>query len=224
MSGPASAVFALLSALTAASERKIFASLAFVGLGVIIWRQALVILDFKEKLRSKLNLSCGPEVLGCKVPSTLSLQNQKMEVVGYVKGNFLRVRVEADGPEAIFGCSGSITRIEFGNVTMMGHETLQLTFAPGNRFPEAIAKTIRDKEPQYLDILAVLSDNRILICQPNFFVPNAVNTNFIFQENGDYFITIVIAGTGVPSTRAVLKFAWTGSWHTAELSLLRVDA
>lgn len=210
----------------------IWIGLAIIAVAITIYRvwatERKRVVVLQEKLRPKLKFSCGKNVAGCFIPTTVNhailISNGTTQhiVPAPVKMNYFRVAVETDGATAVSGCCGTVKLIKKNDVVKMGGENLQLTFAPGSD-SDATAKTIRDKDTAYLDVLTITEKNDIIITTKNFQYPNSIDFRSLFKEIGEYVLTIIVSGNDIVSSTVELNFNWTGDWQTAEVSCLAVN-
>ncbi len=129
----------------------------------------------------RLRISCHPSIEGC-VKQTLFTSER-------LPTNFFRVKVEADNAQSIKNCTAILTSIAKDGNTKWGGDSAKLTFAQGEA-PDAFSKTIRNKVPEFFDVLAITSKNEIYpgTYQNPFgriwpYVPTLPE---IFSEPGDY--------------------------------------
>jgi len=160
--------------------------------------------------RRRLKISCDPGINGCV---------SQVEWSSEVKANYSRIKIEADSDESIPNCTGFLTYIEKDGKRMWGVDNAQLTFALGQE-RDTLSKTIRPGVPEFLDVLAVSSKNEIYPSTKGRTWPYWPKLSKIFSESGDYLLTVLITGNGVPTVTALLEFAWTQNWETAALSLI----
>jgi hypothetical protein len=210
LSGGLSIPFALISAFTTGGERVLFVILAFLSLLVSVGFLIARILELKEKLRPKLKVSCGPNVDGCHVVTSIGIApHQKVAL-------YLRVMVEVDGVGDLEDCTGTLIRIEKGAAAKLGHERLGLTFAAGVE-AAATSRRLRNKVPDFLDILMITEDREIVPCTSGFVCPRSIDLREIFSERGIYILTLILNGKDSPSQEIPLQFHWGGNYAEAAL-------
>src|SRR6266542_1599855 len=162
-----------------------------------------------------LRMSCDPSIEGC-VKQTL-FTSQRLPT------NFFRVKVDADSEQSVKNCAAILTSIKKDGRTKWGGDSAKLTFAQGEA-PDAFSKTIRNKVPEFFDVLAVTSTNEIYpgTYQNPFgrMWPYAPTLPEIFSEPGDYILTVAVTGDEVPTEKAQMKFTWTRNWQTSALVLI----
>jgi len=173
-----------------------------------------------ELKTSKLSVSYDPASQACRTPSTMAPAGGT--AANTFEAVFHRLVVRSACIGSVTGCSGRITCIRFGNEVVMDHETLMLTFAPGDKANAATRtnKEIVDKAPEKLDVLFITEHGQIVPCTPDFQFPNAIKLDQLFARRGDYFFTIVVSGSGTASVEAVVKFTWNGDWKNAFLEVI----
>ncbi len=74
--------------------------------------------------------------------------------------------------------------------------------------------------PEYLDILAITHTGVIRPGTRNRGWPYIPPLGQIFDEFGEYILTVKISGQSIPTVEATLKFDWTGDYETSALSLI----
>jgi hypothetical protein len=217
MSGAASIPFAAIALFSTGNQRLFFAALAFVALWVFVGSVALKNLELHDKLRPKIKIECGRDVVGCHTnPTVLPIIGGRGERLGQKVVRFFRAAVSSDFPGIITGCCGKIIAIERDGNLLWGGDTQVLTFAPGNA-TDALAKVIHESH-EFLDILLISNEGEISMATPGYFW-RFEPLNRIFSDVDDYILTIVIVGNGVGEVRARLRFHWTRNWTTSEISL-----
>ena len=161
----------------------------------------------------QLRMSCHPKIPGCVKETRFTRER--------IPTNFFRVRVEAVGAQSIKNCTAILTSIEKDGTARWGGDSAKMTFAQGEQ-PDTFAKTIRNKAPEFFDVLAVTSKGEMF--------PGTYDANHgrwwpyhptlpeIFSEHGDYIIAVAVSGDDVPTETATLKFRWTGNWQTSSLT------
>jgi hypothetical protein len=170
----------------------------------------------------RLHIECDSSVEGCVAEARWTINGKPLRV------NFFRIAVNVVGQDqSVRNCTGFLRRIEKNGKTKWGGNNAQLTFAQAEE-PDTFSKVIRHSVAEYLDVLAVTSGNQIFPGTKPIsgirgwpFVPGMGE---IFSEPGDYLLTVVITGDGVPPITALLKFTWTQDWQTAALTLIPQSA
>ena len=163
----------------------------------------------KTSTSDKLSIACDPTVEGC-----IKLNRWEAGPV-----NFLRISVKTDSVEPITNCKAFLTRIEKNEEKKWGDHSPQLTFSEGED-PDALAKTVYNKVPAFIDVLALTSWGEIRPGTKNRIWPFMPRMHEIFSEVGDYVLTVVITGDGAEPITALLKFNWTRNWQTSWLTLI----
>src|SRR6266478_66858 len=163
----------------------------------------------------RLRMSCRPDLEGC-VKETLFTQDR-------LPTSFFRVKVEAEGEKSIKNCIAILTSIQKDGKAKWGGDTATLTFAPGEA-PDRFSKIIRNKIPEFFDVLAVTSKGAIF--------PGTYDERYgrwwpyqpalpeIFSEAGDYILAVAVSGDDVPTETALLRFSWTRDRQTSTLTLV----
>ena len=166
-----------------------------------------------EYIRPKLDLACDKTVPGCVVDTKFG--NSGTQV------NYFRIKVTSESMKPLTKCTGFITSISKGGTVIMGHESVQLTFAPAHD-PDALSKTLYARVPTFLDILAITEPGMVVICTKGFTIPFSIGGG-VFNTHGVYIIRVTISGRRMSSVTASLKFDWTGDWKHSDLSLIGVS-
>jgi hypothetical protein len=171
----------------------------------------------------KLQIACGPEIEGSVVSAWWTINGKPLPV------KFFRVVVNAtEESQLVKNCTGFLTRIEKDNKPRWGGNNAQLSFAQGEE-PDALAKTIRYPEPEYLDVLVITDRGQIFPGTKSArgirlwpFHPSMAE---IFSGLGDYLLRVTITGDGVvPPKTALLRFNWTEDWETSRLTSIRPES
>jgi hypothetical protein len=163
----------------------------------------------KTSTSDKLSIACDPTVEGC-----IKLNRWEAGPV-----NFLRISIKTDSVEPVTNCKAFLTRIEKNEEKKWGDHSPQLTFSEGED-PDALAKTVYNKVPAFIDVLALTSWGEIRPGTKNRIWPFMPRMHEIFSEVGDYVLTVVITGDGAEPITALLKFNWTRNWQTSWLTLI----
>ncbi len=163
----------------------------------------------------RLRMSCRPDLEGC-VKETLFTQDR-------LPTSFFRVKVEAEGEKSIKNCIAILTSIQKDGKAKWGGDTATLTFAPGEA-PDRFSKIIRNKIPEFFDVLAVTSKGAMF---PGTYDerygrwwPYQPGLPEIFSEAGDYILAVAVSGDDVPTETALLRFSWTRDRQTSTLTLV----
>jgi hypothetical protein len=160
----------------------------------------------------QFKVACGPDVRGSERPARWANGPEGLPV------KFLRVAVQVDGKESVINCTGYLTEIRKNHARKWEGDNARLTFAPGED-ADALSKTIRDKVPEFLDVLIVTSRNEIFLGTKGRGWPYVPRIHEIFSEPGDYLLSVFITGEGVPTATPQLTFTWTQNWETSQLTL-----
>lgn len=148
---------------------------------------------FEEKLAPQFTISCSDKIAGCK------------RVVPKDNLCFFRVRVETDCPTGIKNCKGHLIKVELGGSVVFDIETLILPFSPSES-PDARAKTIHQKTPEYLDVLAISTHSNVVISMSDRHSLCGAQGLLVFGVNGEYILSLSLGGDGVPAKHFKLKF------------------
>jgi hypothetical protein len=168
--------------------------------------------ELLDERKQKLWPTCGTDIAGCSVLTKFDQETD--EHYGH-EVRYLRVKVVSSGIRAIPKCAGFLTRIKRDGVDRMGHESVQLTFAPKDD-PDSLSKRIYPRVPVYLDVLSLMDDNTVSICTKKGKAPYSFGKD-LFTSPGIYLLTVSIAGKGIETVETELEFTWDNNWGTAKL-------
>jgi len=190
------------------SARISFALLAYLGLWVMVGLQAKEILELRERRRPKLRMFCEDE------PCAKHMTRTETPFV------FFRVAVESVGVNHVRDCKGFLTRIEKDGATRWSGDNILLTFAPEQQ-EDATSKTIGEKIPEYLDVVAVAQCGVLFLgtkgrIWQNYFEPLAS----IFSDRGDYILTIKVSGRGTSTIEERVKLRIAENYVESSMELL----
>jgi hypothetical protein len=202
MSGSLSIPFAALAFFNVFSHRKEFILLAFAALLITIGRLA-----YKSVSRFKITTCSEDE----RKSATNYWDNPPIPVT------FYQVRVDLIGKGAIANCCARLIKIQKGEVVRWQGQAVELTFSPGEA-PDALAKTINDEVPEYVDVVVLPSNDDIYLGVKGRGWTYRPSLGEIFQEPGEYFITIAVRGSSGSTCKAVLRFVWN-EWDTSTLEV-----
>jgi len=205
MSGSLSIPFAALAFFNIFSHRKEFILLAFAALLITIGRLA-----YKSVSRFKIT-TCSEHERKSAQNYWRSSNNAPIPVI------FYQVRVDLLGKGAVTNCCARLLKIEKGKDVKWQGQAVELTFSPGEA-PDALAKTINDEVPEYVDVVVLPSTNDIYLGVKGRGWTYRPSLGEIFQERGEYFITIAVRGSSGSTCKAVLKFVWN-EWDTSTLEV-----
>ncbi len=134
---------------------------------------------------------------------------------------FYRIKVETDCVANVANCFGRLTNIQMNGITILSGENLHLTFVPAEA-PDTEAKLIHHGISEYLDLIAISCDNKVIIATPNFELPTNLSEKLL-TEIGDYLFTVVVASKDSISQTVKIILHWTGDWRTVHLSQIKTD-
>jgi hypothetical protein len=224
MSGVASVPFAALAVFSDAdSARTIWLVMAAVMLmfaGYRVWAvERKRVIELEERIRPKIKCSFSKTIPGCVIPKSRFFGRD-----GY--GNthelplitLLRICVEADCVGSVSECNGKLISIRRGWTTIFKGDNLSLTFAPADR-ENPQSKEIRDQTPEYLDLLAITHENKIMIATQNFVVPTWVDLATMFSEHGEYIFEVVVSSPQTKAVKVNILMRWAGDFQTADFEL-----
>lgn len=180
-------------------------------IGTAFWHSFLQYDDLAEKQRPKIRTSCGRDIVG----------SRPLNEWGSGLVCFLRIAVESESQIPLKNCRATLIEIGKDDKIRWGGDSAVLTFAPGED-SDSQCKTIYPKKPEYVDVLAVHHTGEIRPGTKDrkwLFLPRL---DQIFDERGDYTLTVHIAGDSIPPELVRLKFEWRG--HIGDSSLEQVIA
>lgn len=165
-----------------------------------------------------LKFSCGPKVDGSVEDPPNPLEYRFMGRIHRNKGRYLRVRIETVTSTSVNvpDCTGHLTGIYFGKVSVFPPNNVRLTFQPGsdNQPP----RTITSSKPEFLDVLRISEHNQLMVCAWNN-LWEYKSPQEIFSEIGIYNLTVTIE-THNKSHLLTLEFDWKGTWSDSTLTLI----
>lgn len=192
--------------------------------------------NLEKQLKSKLELSCGKDIGGCRAETSMLVRNifadlntqstsgttssQSSNIFGKIpkctkiSTIFWRIKVNNIGQKDIINCSGSIISILRGDKVLLDG-SCPVPFASGNN-PDAFNKKIKIGTPEYLDVLYIADYNKVKR-PPYPDEPLEDIINKLIDEIGEYKLTVNIKGDNTPNESIKLLFNWTGNWQTAEM-------
>jgi hypothetical protein len=192
------------------------------------------IANLEEMLTPKLKLSCSKDIGKCRVQTLIS--EKESNIPGHITGSTAyfsegtdiwseidnkcvvwRVQVDVVDYMSINNCTGVVISIINKSKNELLGDNLKVPFSPSED-EDAFRKEIKNKIPEYLDILVITEKNKIKSPPHRGSHLTAINLDEIFDEIGEYVLTVVVAGSMPRSEEIKLKFNWTGNWQTAELS------
>jgi hypothetical protein len=237
MSGGASIPFALIGLwLGEAWQGRLFFALAGVCLilaAYFMWRKERERVDeLSERVRPKLKCSFNMKDTACAVrgvtiqfvksrhsplPEGISITAVAMPDFlssNRITADYFRLRVETDKSVLVEKCEGHLMAIECEGKSLLG-EPVALPFAPSER-TDALSRTIHEHVPAYLDVVAITTENKVIVTTRNHQRPSSVQQfEQMFAKAADYRLRLAIASDG-PTVRCNLLFKWTGDPNTAE--------
>jgi hypothetical protein len=190
------------------SARISFALLAYLGLWVMVGLQAREVLELKERLKPKLRMFWDDD--GC-------VKHMTRAPTPFV---FFRVGVESMGVDHASDCKGFLTRIEKDGTTRWSGNNVLLTFAP-EEHEDATSKTIRDKVPEYLDVISIGQSGALFLGTKgriwrDYFEP----VGSLFAESGEYILTIKVSGRETRTVEGRLKLCMAENGLESSMELL----
>jgi hypothetical protein len=202
MSGPLSILFAALAFFNAFSSRKEFVFLAFVALVVMVGR-----LTYKSISRFKI--------------TTVS-ESERSSAINFWKSRndralFYQVRVDLLGKGSVQNCRARLLKIQRAEDVRWDGQAIELAFSPSDA-PDAFSKTLNDGVPEFIDVVILSSDGDLVLGNKGWQWTYLPPLQEIFNERGEYFITIALRGGSGATCEARLRFVWK-EWNTSILEV-----
>jgi predicted transcriptional regulator len=163
----------------------------------------------RSKLTPKFILSCNSKISGCVKFN----DNRSMK--------FFRLCVQTECATEIRNCVGHLTKIEKDGKVVFEDDSLDLPFAFADQ-PDSLAKTIFPNNPYYLDVLAFeFKFFKMWFAVKGGRLATDKFGNDIFEEKGEYILSVSVSGSDVPTQQVKLRFNWqrdidTVIWETIE--------
>lgn len=132
-----------------------------------------------------------------------------------ITATYYRIRVETDGTAQVPKCHGRLLEIKRGDEIIFDGEPADLPFAPSES-ADAIEKTIHDKAPEYLDFIAITSENKVFITTHEHKGSSSIDWENLFPVAGEYQFRIAIASMS-PTIIIEPILKWTGDRQTSEM-------
>lgn len=162
------------------------------------------VVTLENQIAPKIGCSFSQDDPGC-VRSGIAIVGKDLAATYY------RMKVVRLGTGAVEGCVGYLISIERNGKTVFEGETGALPFARSNE--DAYSKRIDEGVPQYLDLVAVTTENEVRVKTREFIVPPDS-----FDEPGDYTLNIAVATPKGRPVHCDLVLHWTGYWSTTSMT------
>jgi hypothetical protein len=206
MSGAVSVALAFLALTSEGSPKSFYAILAFLALWACMVQMGMANYAMLEKQRPKFKILCGAGIPGCVVDRP---------------GNntrYLRLLVKTDCITTVHKCRGYLSKIEKGRLVLFDDDRRDLPFAPSDA-ADSLEKTIFPNTPYHLDILAIAGGN-VYICVKGGMPALSAGGKPVFQECGEYLLTVGVCGENVSTQFAKLKFSVKDNWTENTLEMV----
>lgn len=167
------------------------------------------LLAAEEKMRPKIICTFGEQVPGCIVPT----------LAGSNRAKWIKLKIEADSIGIVRECCATLIALNYNNETIFDNESLYLSIAPSERVnPEF--KDIRDRVPEYADLLGVIDTNDVFITTPGFVMPRSIrNPEALFRLHGHYTLKVVVSSPDTKSVVCYPRMTWRGDWKTVRFEM-----
>jgi hypothetical protein len=115
----------------------------------------------------------------------------------------------------IENCQGTLAEVrKIGSIPEISATRSTWATMPG---PRPLANIIMHA-PQYLDVVRVHNDNRVVVATEGQAWP--LSQARMFENPGEYLFRVIISGKDVADTPSkYIKFTLTGDWRTASVSV-----
>jgi len=206
MSGAISVSSSFIALAWGGSPRIYFSVLAFLALWACVIRIGLAHYALLDRQKPKFKISCGNGIPGCTVDSP---------------GNntrYFRLLVKTDSVTTVHKCRGYLSRIEKGRLVLFDDDRRDLPFVPAEA-EDSLEKTIFPNTPYHLDVLAIAGGN-VYICIKGGMPALSTGGKPIFQECGEYLLTLGVCGENVPTQIVKLKFLVNDNWTENTLEMV----
>ena len=130
--------------------------------------------------------------------------------------DYYRICVATTGVLSVLGASGHITSIKLNDQVICDGENMLLVFAPGDQ-SDSISKTIKQGLTEYLDLLLVTVDNRIVLATKDWRVPSSIDYAHLFTTHGTYRFHVVVTAPTIRAAQIDVDLKWAGDHKTAEM-------
>ena len=206
LSGACSAALTVAAVLSQGSDRKICALLAFGALWVFALRVVWKNYQMLQQQKPKFKISCGNGIPGCTVDSP---------------GNntrYFRLLVKTDSITTVHKCRGYLAKIEKGRLVLFDDDRRDLPFVPSEA-EDSLEKTIFPNTSYHLDVLAV-AGGKVYICVKGGMPALSTGGKPIFQECGEYLLTVGVCGENVSTQIVKLQFSVKDNWTENTLEMV----
>jgi hypothetical protein len=219
MSGIPSVPAAILASLADSTTAKIgLAITAIISLALasfFVWRQQFRrwqaethrVAALEDRLTPKLSVSYNDDNINCR--SSPILFGDRSEAICF------RLKIENIMGSMIENCQGTLAEVrKIGSIPEISATRLTWATMPG---PRPLANIIMHA-PQYLDVVRVHNDNRVVVATEGQAWP--LSQARMFENPGEYLFRVIISGKDVADTPSkYIKFTLTGDWRTASVSV-----
>jgi len=137
-------------------------------------------------------------------------------LVGNIPGRYLQVQITVS--QAVSACKAYLREIRGGNRPWQGQE--QLTFEPSEA-PDSLSKAVFENITYRLDVLLLVSNGDIIVCNHNRTWARWPRLKDIFASHGSYDLVIDIGGENAAGETFKLRFDWNGNWQTSFLTSVK---
>jgi hypothetical protein len=138
-----------------------------------------------------------------------------------INADLFRLRVETENADLVEACRGRLVQIEFlgsSSGNRLG-EPLLVPFSPGSH-ADALAKTIRAGSPEYLDVLYITRNDKVMVATHNLEYPSSIPFDDLFESFGEYRLRVELAAMKGVAVHCDLLLKWNGDRETAAIRQL----
>jgi len=171
------------------------------------------IAKYQERDRLKLYVSCHEGIYGCHTTEPGASHH------------FFRLAVVLDWTQPAIGCFGKLLAIEKDGRVIRDHDVEKLPYSRSHE-PDALNKTLNPGVREFLDVLVV----GVRYVPQRVFAPSTIAREItlttkagrdVFEEVGEYKLTLALFGATIPTQFHELKFNWTGESTKSSLTLIK---
>ncbi len=176
------------------------------------------IAELETHLTPRLRCTFGMGLIGCYRPNT-PLMDPRAPTQKTV-GTWFRIKTESTAAMPQTGCHGRLISIKRGETEMLAGESPLLPFAP-HEADDALSKTLYPNVPEYLDLLALIHGQVLLVLRGQ--LSNAVQWGDIFSLPGGKLQVVVVSDNSTSPPIEIL-FHWTLDPVTSRLEQKSIPA
>jgi hypothetical protein len=165
----------------------------------------------------KLQTRLEPKLRGSFSMDDPLCKRADVQLVGGLRGDWYRVRVESVNDATIPQCSVRLLDIFKGENAILSGETPRLAISQQS---DPLNTTILPGIPYLIDLLVVRADNQALLASPTTDGVASIDFENLFSESGDYTLRIAVGAPNIVTLICKLLFIWQHDRTTAKLRWL----